>query len=139
VIASNLNNLALVYLDQGQLDRAGEYFRQVLALDLKIYGEKHPKVAQILQSLGATLLRGKKYGEAEASMRQALAVKLMSFPPTHWEIATTKNMLGGLSDGSEGLPGGGAAARRKLRHHQKAVRPQARPHPPGRRPSRHPV
>ena len=40
-------------------------------------------------------MREKKFKEAEESLRQAIVVKLMSFPETHWEIATTKNMLGG--------------------------------------------
>ena len=40
-------------------------------------------------------MKEKKYKEAEESLRQAVTIKLMTFPETHWQIATTRNMLGG--------------------------------------------
>lgn len=94
MIASNLNNLGLVYLRTNNLPKAEEYFRQVLEMDKKTMGEANPKLAGITQNLGVVFTREKKFREAEEYLRDALSLKLKTFPANHWEVATTKNLLG---------------------------------------------
>ena len=44
--------------------------------------------------LGGLLKRQKKLKEAESAYREALQIKLKHFPADHWQVATTKNLLG---------------------------------------------
>ena len=64
-VATSLNNLAGVLLDQDKFADAEEYMREALAMRRKVLDRDHPTVAVSLHNLGAVLGRQGKFVEAE--------------------------------------------------------------------------
>jgi tetratricopeptide (TPR) repeat protein len=84
-VATTLNNLAVLYEDEGDLARAEQAYRQVLETRRKLYGERHPKVARILSNLAALLQARGDFRAAEPLYREALSIAEKS--PNHLERA----------------------------------------------------
>ena len=70
-LATILNNLAALYLGQGQYDEAEPLFRQALAIVEKAQGPEHPNVAISLENCAELL--GNLGRDAEAKMMEARA------------------------------------------------------------------
>jgi eukaryotic-like serine/threonine-protein kinase len=91
--ASTLFQLAKVKKDRGDLPGAESLYRQVLAVQRRLYGEDHPEVAQYRRALALTLIVQAKPDEAKVLLRQALASQRRVLPKTHPDIAATLNDL----------------------------------------------
>jgi serine/threonine protein kinase/tetratricopeptide (TPR) repeat protein len=91
--ASSLFQLAKVKKDRGDLAGAESLYRQVLAIQRRLYGEDHPEVAQCRRALALTLIAQAKPDEAKALLRQALASQRKVLPKDHPDIAATLNDL----------------------------------------------
>jgi serine/threonine-protein kinase len=91
--ASTLFQLAKVKKDRGDLPGAESLYRQVLAMQRRLYGEGHPEVAQCRRALALTLIVQAKPDEAKALLRQALAAQRKALPKSHPDIAATLNDL----------------------------------------------
>ena len=92
--ANTLFQLAKLQKDRGDLPGAEKLYRQVLAIDRRLYGEDHPEVAQCRRALALTLIvQAKRPEEAKALLRQALASQRKVLPKTHPDIAATLNDL----------------------------------------------
>ena len=118
-----------MYQNTNRLPQAEDYFRQVLELDKKIKGEASPGLAGTYQNLGVVLTRERKFAEAERYLREALAMKQKTFAADHWDVATTKNLLGRMPHRRGPVRGGGAAAAREPSHHREQFGPGPRPDP----------
>ena len=70
-LATTLNNLAALYLGQGQYDEAEPLFRRALAIVEKAQGPEHPNVAISLENYAELL--GNLGRDAEAKMMEARA------------------------------------------------------------------
>ncbi len=78
-LATILTNLALVVQRRGDLDRAEGLYREVLAIDQAVYGERHADVAHDYFNLGTFLYRhrghrdeGTRYVQVALDMRRDL-------------------------------------------------------------------
>ena len=70
-----LNNLALLYDDQGRYAEAEPLYKRALAIDEKALGPDHPDVAQSLNNLAALYDDQGRYAEAEPLYKRALAIR----------------------------------------------------------------
>jgi tetratricopeptide (TPR) repeat protein len=72
--AAALLQLGSLYDDQGQLDEAAKYYRQVVELR-RALGDKQGE-GRAQTNLGVTLHRLRRFGEARAALKGALALKM---------------------------------------------------------------
>ena len=93
-VATNLNNLALLFRQKGDLDQAERLFREIIEIDRKNLGDFHPYVAGDMRSLAAVLMSKGDHKSAEEYLRQGLAIQRKTFPEKNWQIATTKLLMG---------------------------------------------
>ncbi|CAM9368870.1 unnamed protein product [Ectocarpus fasciculatus] len=88
--------LAHILVEQGKYEEADALFIRSLAIDEKVYGPDHPKVATTVNNR-AGLLRGQgKYDEAEALYVRSLAIREKVYGPDHPAVAASLNNLAAL-------------------------------------------
>jgi tetratricopeptide (TPR) repeat protein/tRNA A-37 threonylcarbamoyl transferase component Bud32 len=86
-------NLGHCYLAAGQPDRALTLFRELADRLKHKSGADTPEYASALALLGATLLKEKKWAEAEPDLHAALEIR-EAREPDAWRTCNTKAMLG---------------------------------------------
>ena len=91
--AAALNDLGLMYRDQGDYDRSEQLLRESLAMERRLLGEKHPDLALALNNLGLVLWRKGNLPAAELTFRQTLAMQHELLGDTHPDVANTLNNL----------------------------------------------
>ncbi len=89
LVATSLNNLALVYEAQGQHAEAEPLLKRALAIMEKDFGPEHLGVAQILDNLALVYWAQGKYAETEPLYQRALAIREKSMRPEHPDVATS--------------------------------------------------
>ena len=95
-VATSLNNLALLYSNQGQNAQAEPLYQEALAIQEKALGLEHPAVATSLNNLaGLSSIQG-QYARAERLYQRALAIQEKALGPEHPAVATSLNNLAGL-------------------------------------------
>jgi tetratricopeptide (TPR) repeat protein len=88
------NQLGTIYRDLGEADKARLYFEKALILDLKIFGDGHPKVATRYNNLGIVQNDlGNPQGAIEY-FKKAQAINLQIFGEKHPQIALSFNNIG---------------------------------------------
>jgi serine/threonine-protein kinase len=92
-LSASLTELANCYFYTGKYGRADELNQQVLAIDRRQYGPRHPHVADDLINLGAVQFEGGHYAEAERWDREALEIMRGWYGPNHPETASAQTML----------------------------------------------
>ncbi len=65
-VASSLNNLAVLYKDQGRNDEAELFCREALEMSKKLLGDEHPFVAECLNNLAELYGSQGRYDEVES-------------------------------------------------------------------------
>jgi tetratricopeptide (TPR) repeat protein len=95
-IATNLNNLALLYDDEGKYEQAELLLQRALAIREKVLGSNHPKVATSLNNLATHYYNQGEYQQAEERYQQALAINERILGPKHPGVATNLNNLAEL-------------------------------------------
>jgi CHAT domain-containing protein/tetratricopeptide (TPR) repeat protein len=91
-----LNNLALVYRDQGKYAEAEGLYKRALAIREQALGADHPDVAQTLNNLALVYGDQSKYAEAEGLHKRALAIREQALGADHPDVAQTLNNLANL-------------------------------------------
>jgi serine/threonine-protein kinase len=81
----------------GDLPGAEARFRELLALERRIYTAPHDAIATTLRDLGIILAREERFGEAESLLGQALAMQERVFGGDHVELAKTWDALGNVA------------------------------------------
>jgi CHAT domain-containing protein len=99
-VALTLNNLAIVYCEQGKYADAEPLYQRSLAIKEKALGKDHPGVALTLDNLAAVYEAQSKYADAEGLYKRALAIKAKALGQDHPDVATTLNNLAILSASS---------------------------------------
>jgi tetratricopeptide (TPR) repeat protein len=74
-VATDLNNLAVLYQAQGQYAQAEPLCKRALAMREKALGTDHPNVAQSLENLAALYKATNRAKEAEALKKRAEAIR----------------------------------------------------------------
>jgi serine/threonine protein kinase len=86
-------NLAVAYREAGRLEEAVPLFERLIQLRTANLGADDPRVATVQDDLGRTLVRQRKYAEAEPLLRAALAVRQKA-KSGGWLAASTQAALG---------------------------------------------
>jgi serine/threonine-protein kinase len=92
-LASSLTELANCNFYAGRYDVSDALNRRVIEIDRKLYGEKHPSVANDLINLGATQFERGHYPEAERYYRQAFEIIGGFYGKDNPETASAQTML----------------------------------------------
>ena len=74
-MALSLNNLALLYKDQGRYAEAEPLYKRALAIWEKALGPEHPHVATILENYAALLRKTERTTEATKMEARAKAIR----------------------------------------------------------------
>ena len=68
--------------------------RKVLAIDHRLYGERHPHIADDLMNLGAIQMEYQNFAESERFNREALVITRSWYGNSHPETASNLTLLG---------------------------------------------
>ena len=74
-MAISLNNLAVLYSNQGKYNDAEPLYKRSLAIDEKALGPEHPKVATCLKNYAVLLRKMGRGAEAEPLEARAKAIR----------------------------------------------------------------
>jgi CHAT domain-containing protein/tetratricopeptide (TPR) repeat protein len=91
-----LNNLALVYWEQGRYADAEGLYKRALAIREKALGASHPDVAQALNNLAVVYAKQAKYADAEGLYKRALAIWEKALGKDHPTVAKNLHNLAGV-------------------------------------------
>jgi eukaryotic-like serine/threonine-protein kinase len=92
-LADSLYELANAHFYAGHYEKSKEINERALAMYKQIYGERHPRVAEILINLGAIQLDTGHYAAAEQYDRQALDIVQVWYGKDNPETATDLTIL----------------------------------------------
>ena len=94
--AFSLNDLALLYQDQGRYADAEPLCRRALAIEEKTLGPDHPHVAVSLNNLARLYQFQGRYADAEPLYKRSLAIREQALGPDHPDAANSLNDLAEL-------------------------------------------
>jgi eukaryotic-like serine/threonine-protein kinase len=92
-LAGSMTELANSHFYAGHYSISDSLNRRVLAMDRRLYGERHPHVADDLINLGAIQLELGHFAEAERYDREALNITARWYGPSHQETASAMTIL----------------------------------------------
>jgi serine/threonine protein kinase/tetratricopeptide (TPR) repeat protein len=93
-LAAALTELANAHFYAGHYDQSDALNRRALAIYSRLYGERHPLVANALINLGSSQFDRGNYAEAERLERKALVITEAWYGKDHPETASTQTILG---------------------------------------------
>ena len=93
-LAVSLNELAEVQYYLGHYDIADSLNQRTLAIDRRIYGTTHPRIADSLVNLGEIQHDLGRDADAEKYYREALAIKMSWYGEVHPDTATCMAAVG---------------------------------------------
>ena len=91
--ADALNDLGLLFRDQGDYDQSERLLRESLAMQRRLHAERHPELALSLNNLALVLQRKGDLAGAEATYREALDMRRELLGPTHPDVANSLSNL----------------------------------------------
>ena len=92
-MAESLNNLAVLYRNQGKYAEAEPLLKWALDIQEKALGPDHPNVARSLNNLADIYSNQGKYAEAEPLYKRSLAIREKTFGPDHPNVADSLRSL----------------------------------------------
>jgi eukaryotic-like serine/threonine-protein kinase len=92
-LAATLSELANSYFYAGRYSISESINQRVLAMDGRIYGERHPQVANDLINLGAIQFELSNFADAEKYQRQALDITQSFYGKSNPETASAMTLL----------------------------------------------
>ena len=95
-IATSFNDIGLVYDEQGDYDKALEYYFKALAIYEKVLGMEHPFTATSYNNIGIVCDHKGDYEKALKYHLKALAIREKVLCKEHPDIATSHNNIGTL-------------------------------------------
>jgi tetratricopeptide (TPR) repeat protein len=123
-VAASLNNLALLYGDQGRDADAEPLYKRALAIQEKVYGLDSSEVAPELNNLAALYQRQERYADAEPLFKRALAMREKSLPPGHPDLGQSLNNLATLYEKQDRHTDSEPLFKRALAIYEKAAGPE---------------
>jgi tetratricopeptide (TPR) repeat protein len=112
--AGALNDLGLMYRDQGDYVQSEQLLRESLAMLHRLLGDKHKDIAQALNNLALVQQRRGDLNGAEATFRQALVMQREMLGEVHPDVANTLNNLAFVIDEKGDVRGALATETRAL-------------------------
>ncbi|GCE22220.1 FxSxx-COOH system tetratricopeptide repeat protein [Dictyobacter kobayashii] len=95
-IVSNLNNLAVLYTQQGKYERAEPLYKQAISICERYLGINHADAARSLNNLAILYWNQGKYGLAEPLYQRALTIREQLLGANHPHTAKLLNNLANL-------------------------------------------
>jgi tetratricopeptide (TPR) repeat protein len=92
-LSASMSELANCYFYAGNYAASDSLNQQILAMDRKLYGERHPHIANDLINLGAIQYEWSHYIEAERYYRKAVDIIETFYGKDHPETASAYTML----------------------------------------------
>jgi serine/threonine-protein kinase len=92
-LAASQLELANTYFYTSQLDKAEAIYASLLGTYRRLFGERHPMVAEDLINLGAIQQQRGRYKEAEAFHRQALDIMQAFYGEDHYKTAASLTLV----------------------------------------------
>ncbi len=96
-VALTLNDLGILYRDQGRLEEAEKALQRAVEIQRKLYGETHPHLVATLGNLAFVRVQQGQLDEAEALHRRALDISVAAFDSDHPQVTTVRNNLADLA------------------------------------------
>ncbi|PZD73692.1 Photosystem I assembly protein Ycf3 [Acaryochloris thomasi RCC1774] len=93
LVATSLNNLALLYSDQGQYERAISLFQRSIQVSEALLGAYHPKVAVSLNNLAGVYFDIGDYTQAKSLFQRTIGIYEQALGPEHLRIAASLSNL----------------------------------------------
>ena len=93
-LAEIYNNMAIVYRDKCELDKALEYYNKSLSIRLNILGEKHPDVASSYNNMANVYSDKGDDDKALEYHNKSLYIRLNTLGENHPDVATSYNNMG---------------------------------------------
>jgi tetratricopeptide (TPR) repeat protein len=93
LVPAALNDLGLMYQEQGKYPEAVSALQRSVTLKVKEHGQEDPTVAGSLHNLAISYHYQGKYADAEPVYRRALAIRQKALGPKHPQVADTLNSL----------------------------------------------
>lgn len=81
--ANLLNQIGILYIQMGKLDKVEEYLKKSAETYKKKYSDQHPSFAKATADLGNFFRMQGKYAEAESNLNQALSIRESTLGPNH--------------------------------------------------------
>jgi serine/threonine-protein kinase len=81
---------------QKRLDEASDVLRRAVAIQERVFGPVHPRVASAVNDLGAVALRRGNYDEAEAAFRRMAAIYKSVYGTKHYLIGIATSNIGSV-------------------------------------------
>ncbi|CAF0873926.1 unnamed protein product [Adineta steineri] len=98
-VASQYNNIGLVYHEKDNFAEALKNYKKALEIQLQVLPSNHPMFADSYNNIGEIYRDQGDYAHALDYYNKTLQIQQRSLPPYHWEIARTyNNMALALSD-----------------------------------------
>ena len=95
-VGTLVNNLAVLYQEQGRYSEAEPLYNRSLAIREKALGPDHPIVANSLNHLALMYLRQARYSEAEPLLKRSLAIREKALGLDHFDVGTSLDNLAEL-------------------------------------------
>ena len=122
-VAASLNNLALLYGDQGQDADAEPLYKRALTILEKVDGFDSVEIAPELNNLAALYQRQERYADAEPLFKRALAIREKLLGPGHPDFGQSLNNLATLYEKQGRHADSEPLFKRSLAIYEKAVGP----------------
>ena len=88
LLATDLNNLALLYQATGRYAQAEPLYQRAIAIGEKTLGPEHPDLATQLNNLAVLYQATGRYAQAEPLYQRAIAIGEKTLGPEHPDLAT---------------------------------------------------
>lgn len=76
-------------LTMNDLGEARDLYEESIAIRRKVFGERHPAVAESLNNIGLLLYSQNRFGDAQPLMEQSIDIKRICFGPRHTMLAAS--------------------------------------------------
>ena len=93
MVARRMSDIALQYLELGQVDEAVVMLRDAAGLHSQAFGATHPQTLTMMNNLAGVLLRNEEYDEAAQTYRQTLEQVRLTVPEDSINLAFPINGL----------------------------------------------
>ena len=88
------NNVGIVFDEQGEYDKALEYYQKTLSIRERFLGAHHSEVAHPLNNIGVMFWNMGNYDKALEYYRKSLVIREKTLGPEHPLVATTLSNIG---------------------------------------------
>ena len=85
--------MGLIYSDQGEQERALEYYLKAISITEKVFGPHHPKLATSYNNIAWAYFDLGNYAQAEIYMKKAITIRKMKLPEGHPDLEDSLKRL----------------------------------------------